>query len=207
VLVTSNGMSTPSASLRRYERAGPEAAWRALGPAEPALIGRHGMGWSFAFRDLARGTEPIKVDGDKKLPAGLFRIGSNFGFGAAQRRGDLQIREGTVCVDDPASPAYNTISTRQKVGWKVHGENMWRVSSYRRGLLIDYPTSRERRGGSCIFIHVRLPTATGTNGCVALPEQRLLALQDFSSSGAVLAVLPQHALRRLGACLPDPAAP
>ena len=43
---------------------------------------------------------------------------------------------------------------------------------------------------------------TGTAGCVAMPEPRVEALQDFSEGGAVLAILPRGALDRLAGCLP-----
>ncbi len=115
----------------------------------------------------------------------------------------MRIAEGMTCVDDPRSPAYNSITSRDKVGWKVHGENMWRVPEYRRGLLVDYPTNRAARAGSCIFIHVRRPDAKGTAGCVALPEAQLEMLQDFAEGGAVLAVLPRQALDRFKGCLPN----
>ena len=81
---------------------------------------------------------------------------------AVKRPGYLRIESGTVCVDDPRSPAYNTITGRAKVGWKVHGETMRRVPAYRRGLLVDYPTDRAARAGSCVFIHLRLPGKIGT---------------------------------------------
>jgi L,D-peptidoglycan transpeptidase YkuD (ErfK/YbiS/YcfS/YnhG family) len=119
----------------------------------------------------------------------------------------LRIAEGMVCVDDPSSPAYNTITSRAKVGWKVHGENMWRVPEYRRGLLVDYPTDAKARAGSCIFIHARLKGATGTSGCVSLPEPQVEALQDFAQGQAVLAVLPRQAIERFKGCLPEPAKP
>ena len=63
---------------------------------------------------------------------------------------------------------------------------------------------RKARAGSCIFIHLRLPGKTGTNGCVALPEPQIEALQDFSANGAVLAVLPRKAFDRFKGCLPEP---
>ena len=107
-----------------------------------------------------------------------------------------------TCVDDPASPAYNTIASRATVGLKVRGEDMWRIALYRRGLVVEYPTNRAARAGSCIFIHVRRAAAKGTSGCVALPEPALEALQDFTESGAVLAVLPRQALYRFRGCLP-----
>lgn len=202
VLVTAETMSTSVATLRRYRRLAAGAAWVADGVPEQAQIGRSGMGWSFAFSNLAASGEPAKVDGDGRAPAGIYRLGRSFGFGPSSRPRHLQIREGTVCIDDPSSPAYNTITARAKTGWKVSGENMWRISAYRNGLLVDYPTSRRARGGSCIFIHVRIPDATGTSGCVALPEPQVVALQNFSAAGATIAILPEQALGRFGACLP-----
>jgi L,D-peptidoglycan transpeptidase YkuD (ErfK/YbiS/YcfS/YnhG family) len=112
-----------------------------------------------------------------------------------------------TCVDDVSSPAYNAITTRARVGWRVHGENMWRVKAYRRGLLVDYPTDRNARAGSCIFIHLRLPDATGTGGCVAVPEEALIAVQDFAQERTVLAVLPRQALERFAGCLPSAGRP
>ncbi len=161
-----------------------------------ALIGRRGVGWGHAFRRFARKGEPVKVEGDKRAPAGFYKIGSSFGFAAAQRAGYLRLAEGMTCVDDPASPAYNTIVSRMLVGNKVHGENM-SVPEYRRGLLVDFPTDRKARAGSCIFIHLQLPAGTGTSGCVALPEPQLEALQDFVQDGAVLALFAAPGARPL----------
>jgi L,D-peptidoglycan transpeptidase YkuD (ErfK/YbiS/YcfS/YnhG family) len=79
---------------------------------------------------------------------------------------------------------------------------MSRVPDYRRGLLVDYPSERRTRAGSCVFIHLQLPGRTGTGGCVALPEPQLAALQDFAQDGAILAVLPRAALARFRECLP-----
>jgi len=79
---------------------------------------------------------------------------------------------------------------------------MWRVPEYRRGLLVDYPTNRAAKGGSCIFIHVRKPGAPGTAGCVALAEPEVERLQAFSAGGAVLAIVPKPALGRFAGCLP-----
>jgi L,D-peptidoglycan transpeptidase YkuD (ErfK/YbiS/YcfS/YnhG family) len=160
------------------------------------------MAWSYFFRKFAGAGEPIKVEGDKRVPAGLYRIGKSFGTLPPNRADYLHITDGVTCVDDVASPAYNTIASRAKIGAKVHGESMWRVAEYRRGLLVDYPTNAKARAGSCIFIHVRLSDKTGTGGCVALPQARVEALQEFAQKGAVLAVLPRHALDRFKGCLP-----
>lgn len=202
VLVVADKMTSTTATLQNFERASPGAPWTKVGGPASALIGHRGVAWAPAFRAFARAGEPTKTEGDKRNPAGIFAIGRSFGIAASRQPEYLRIAEGTTCVDDPSSPAYNTITTRAKVGWQVRGENMWRVPEYRRGLLIDYPTDAKARAGSCIFIHLRLPGKTGTAGCVALPEPQLVALQSFAQGGAVLAVLPRDALDRFKGCLP-----
>jgi len=203
VLVTADNFTTSEASARLYERATPAEPWRTVSLAEPALIGKTGMAWSYFFRAFAGKSEPIKVEGDKRVPAGFYRIGKSFGTLPPNRAGYLHITDGLTCVDDASSPAYNTIAARAKIGRQVHGENMWRVPEYKRGLLVDYPTHAKARAGSCIFIHVRLPGKTGTGGCVAFPQARVEALQDFAEPGAVLVVLPRQALGRFKGCLPE----
>ena len=165
------------------------------GPAS-ALIGRRGVAWAHAFRHFAREGEPIKIDGDKRAPAGFFSIGRSFGFSPSRLPRYLRSQPAWSASMMRARPPTTPSRTRAKVGWRVHGENMWRASAYRRGLLVDYPTDRRDRAGSCIFIHVRLPgSMTGTAGCVALPERQVARLQHFAQSGAVLAILPKRALR------------
>jgi L,D-peptidoglycan transpeptidase YkuD (ErfK/YbiS/YcfS/YnhG family) len=203
VLVTAPDMASTTATLQRFSRANAGAAWKEDGGPVTALIGHNGMGWAHAFRAYAKDGEPIKVDGDKKAPAGFYKIGRPFGLQPARLKGYLRIAEGTVCVDDARSRAYNTITTRAKVGNHVHGENMWRVPDYVRGLVVDYPTDARDRAGSCIFIHAWLPGKTGTAGCVAVRTPTVMKLQDFAQGGAVLAVLPKAALDRFKGCLPE----
>lgn len=202
LLVTADTMTSTTATVQRFERAAANAAWEETGGAATALIGHNGVAWAYAFRKFARAGERVKVEGDKRVPAGFYKIGRSFGLAASQRPNYLRITDGMTCVDDVTSPAYNTITSRELVGWKVRGENMWRVPEYGRGLLVDYPTNAKARAGSCIFIHLQLPGKTGTGGCVALPEPQLEAVQDFADGGAVLAVLPRQALGRFKGCLP-----
>ena len=157
------------------------------------------MAWSHFFRDLRRGNEPVKVEGDKRAPAGVYRIGRTFGIVPSPRPGHLQVTGDTICVHDLSSPAYNTIASRAQIGPKVSAENMSRaLPMYRRGLLVDYPTDAKARAGSCIFIHVWHSPTTGTAGCVSMQEVRLEALQDFAAPGAVLAIMPRAALAAPG---------
>jgi D-alanyl-D-alanine dipeptidase len=202
VLVTSDRMTVSTARVRLFERAAPGARWRPLGAAMPATIGRRGMAWGYPFRALARRGEPVKVEGDRRTPIGAYRIGRSFGFAASPRPGYLHITGQTMCVDDPRSPAYSRIASSTSLPAWVHGEHMRRDLRYRRGLLVDYSTSRAKRGGSCLFLHVWKSPGYPTIGCIALSEPRIARLQDFAQAGAVLVVLPRQAIDRFAGCLP-----
>jgi L,D-peptidoglycan transpeptidase YkuD (ErfK/YbiS/YcfS/YnhG family) len=205
VLVTTETMDTTPATMQWFERTSAAEPWRALGAPEPALVGRAGMAWAPAFRQFARPGEPIKAEGDKRAPAGVYPIGGTFGTVPSSRPGHLQVTEDTVCVDDLDSPAYNTITSRALIGPKVHAENMSKaLPMYRHGLLVNYPTDVAAKAGSCIFIHVWRSPTRGTGGCVSMPEERVMALQDFTEGGgAALAIMPRQALGRLRGCLPQ----
>ena len=71
-----------------HMRASANAAWHALDATEPATIGKAGMGWSQFFTRLARRGEPLKVEGDKRTPAGtIIRQSPSAG---------MMVREGRV---------------------------------------------------------------------------------------------------------------
>jgi L,D-peptidoglycan transpeptidase YkuD (ErfK/YbiS/YcfS/YnhG family) len=202
VLVTTAGMNASSATMQLLEREPEKGAWRVVHPAERAVVGRAGLGWGIGFHHIARDGEPIKIEGDYRTPAGIYPLGRTFGFDSAARAGHLQIKADTVCVDDPSSPDYNTITSRAKVGSKVRGEDMRKIDLYRRGIVIDYPTDGAAKGGSCIFIHIAPPGGGATVGCVAIPEARISALQDFASDRAIIAILARSAIERFAECLP-----
>src|SRR5690242_1054676 len=106
ILVTAPTMSSLTANVRLYERENAELPWRMVHSAEPAVVGRAGMGWGSTFVDLARPGEPKKAEGDMRTPAGVFPVGAPFGFPPSGRRRYIEIRKGeTVCVDDPSSAA------------------------------------------------------------------------------------------------------
>lgn len=204
VLITAPSMSTPRAQVQLFERPTVQAPWKPASSIEPGEIGKAGMGWGNEFGHLRRNGEPEKYEGDRKSPAGVFSMGASFGFDDVPLRRHIVVRAGeTVCVEDPSSVYYNQITTRSKIERHVKPDEMRRTPLFRRGLFVAYPTDRLRRRGSCIFVHIWSPTRDGTAGCIGLPESRVAELQKFSEPGAVLAVLPEAALSRMGNCLPS----
>src|ERR1700694_4585722 len=71
VLVTADTLTSTTAPVQRIERDALNAAWPGDGGRATALIGHKGVAWAHAFRSLARRGEPVKVEGDKRAPAGF----------------------------------------------------------------------------------------------------------------------------------------
>ena len=208
VLVTTPDMDSSKARLQLFTRSAADAPWTPATAGEPVMVGKKGLAWGFAFLAYKREGEAEKVEGDKRTPAGFFKLGPSFGFAASKRDGYIKVEPGeTVCVEDPASPHYNTITKRSRLAPETKADNMRDTSLFRNGLFVDYPSDRATRRGSCIFIHVWKTPDTKTSGCVALPEPRVKALQKFSEAGAVLGVLPETAAERFSGCLPVTASP
>src|SRR5262245_55107209 len=74
VLVTTQAMDTALATLQLFRRASADLPWKRVGAAEPAVVGKAGLGWGFPFLDVKAGEELEKVEGDNRTPAGFFRI-------------------------------------------------------------------------------------------------------------------------------------
>lgn len=144
------------------------------------------------------------MEGDKQAPAGIFVIGAPFGFAPTDRPGYMQLKEGVqICIDDPASPDHSQIVARAEAGPEARGEEMAAIPVYERGLVVDYPTSREEKAGSCIFLHIWRGQASAPLGAWRRQNPRIASLQDFARAGkAVIAILPQSAQGRFPGCLP-----
>jgi L,D-peptidoglycan transpeptidase YkuD (ErfK/YbiS/YcfS/YnhG family) len=193
-----------TAEIETYERAAPGRRWTHRSGPVAAVVGSAGVGWGYGFRHLASSGEPVKQEGDKRSPAGIFPLGVTFGFESAPNPGHLILSAGQhVCVDDAASPHYSRIVSRSEAGAGIHGEEMWTVPLYRRGIVIDYETSRAAKSGSCIFVHVWEKAGSGTAGCVAAPEATVAALQEIAAEGkTAIAIVPRPARDKLNGCLP-----
>jgi L,D-peptidoglycan transpeptidase YkuD (ErfK/YbiS/YcfS/YnhG family) len=202
ILVLSAGFDSLNANIRLFEK-DKTSAWKAVGAARPAVLGKNGLAWSWRFSRHAAGGEPVKTEGDRRTPAGFFTLGEPFGFAADEAVGQVQLKAGEhYCVDDPASAHYNTVVPKATAG-RAHGEDMAAVAIYRRGLFIDYPTNREAKGGSCIFVHVWRGSTSGTAGCIAMGERDVEMLQHWSQPRmTAIAILAEDALSRFRGCLP-----
>ena len=205
VIVTVPDMTSVKATLHIFTRKTPaDATWERAAQPEPAVVGAAGIGWAEDFHHLAKKDEPVKREGDKRTPAGIFRIAGPFGFETSKVSGYTKLQAGkSFCVDDPTSLLYGRIVDKRLAATTKSSEDMSAVPGLRRGLMVDYPARRGAKAGSCIFIHVWDGAEAGTNARVGMPEERITVLQEWSSKGfTAIAIVSEQAADRFKGCLP-----
>ena len=165
IVVTVPQMASVKATLHTFERRSPaDATWMRAGPPEAAVVGDAGIGWSEDFDYLAKKDEPVKREGDKRTPAGIFRVAGPFGFEPNKIRGYTKLESGrSFCVDDPTSLLYGRIVSKELAAKVKSAEDMSTVPGLKRALMVDYPARRGAKAGSCIFVHVWDGAEKGTN--------------------------------------------
>lgn len=190
LLVTSAGWNAASGSLRRLER-DEQGKWRTAGREIPVSLGRSGMGWgrglSLVAADLAG---PRKQEGDGRSPAGIFSLGTAFGYAAASPgKSAYPYRQATdrdYYVDDSDSSDYNrwvelpVNSPPPDQLWKSF-ERMRRDDDlYEFGLVVEHNMNPiEPNGGSAIFLHVWAGPGKPTAGCTAMARDDLVPLLSW----------------------------
>ena len=210
VLVTTADWDANQGVAARYERDTDAAAWRQIA-AFPVSIGRHGSAWGsglHAATDVDAG--PVKREGDGRSPAGVFALGTAFGYAGQASTGlpYAQMQSDSWCMDVPDSPLYNRIVEAREVGQAaVAGStepmrlDLHRQGDprYRLGLVIEHNAHNRPRAGSCIFAHLWRTPGEVTAGCTAMADadmEALLAWLDADQSPRFV-LLPQAQRQRL----------
>jgi L,D-peptidoglycan transpeptidase YkuD (ErfK/YbiS/YcfS/YnhG family) len=206
IVVTVPAMTSVKGTLHMFERKTPaSASWQRSGSPETVVVGAAGIGWAEDFDYLARKDEPVKREGDRRTPAGIFRVAGPFGFGENNLPGYTRLEAGrSFCVDDPTSILYGKIVSKQLAAKVKSTEDMSTVPGLKRALMVDYPARRGAKAGSCIFVHVWDGANQGTNARIGMPEDRVAVLQEWSSKGfTAIAVTSEDAALRFKSCLPS----
>lgn len=138
------------------------------------------------------GVRARKREGDGATPRGRFAIAAIYWRPDRVRRPYarvpvLPIRRDLGWCDDARDRNYNR---PVKLPYPASAERMWREDHlYDIVVVLDYNLRRRTRGlGSAIFMHVARKDLTPTEGCIALPLQKLGRVLALTAAGAVLDV-------------------
>lgn len=222
VVVTTPDWDATRGTLRRFARDA-SGTWQPVGEAQPIVVGRSGSGWGFGLNPapdqaVAAG-DPIKREGDGRAPAGVFAIGTAFGYAAdADTRLPYRAMDASDwCIDVSGSPLYNRIVDADDVGQAaVEGstEPMRRDlhadgdQRYRLGFVIEHNPRAVPMAGSCIFAHLWKTPDTATAGCTAMAPDTMDAVLGWLDPALhpVFVLLPDAEYRELRSAwrLPEP---
>lgn len=218
VLVTTAGWDSNHGSLRTYQRSA--GRWQQVGVAVPVMIGRAGAAWGLGLHGAQPGVQ--KREGDGRAPAGVFAIGTAFGYASSAKTAlpYAAMRASHYCIDVNQSPLYNRIVDAEVVGTEaiqgstepmrrdLHADGDQR---YRLGFVIEHNRQARPGGGSCIFAHLWKSPTDATAGCTAMDPVAMDRLLSWlqPAQRPVFVLLPEREHLRLHVAwqLPQPESP
>ncbi len=153
--------------------------WKIFHSAD-CIIGRSGMAWGLGNHSLTEEMKNLKIEGDGKTPAGIFSIGTFFGFekGSSFSFPYVCLNDNHYWVDDPDSIYYNQLihlPEIEKPDWKS-AEKMSSFSVYELGFFVEHNPENKKGKGSCIFFHLQSEDLSPTEGCTSLNGKDLVKL-------------------------------
>jgi len=138
-------------------------------------LGKNGLGWGIGFKNIDHAfNEPIKHEGDKKAPAGIFQLTDSFGYSPHKlsKLPYFYADKDLICVDDSSSPFYNQIIEAN--GDEKSFEHIRRKDKqYKNGIVVAHNPYAVINRGSCIFLHIQKTDHHPTVGCTSMREEDL----------------------------------
>lgn len=194
VVVLTQNWDSVEGELAAFER-NDNDTWIRVLPNEniAVVVGTNGIGlgkgsWNGSFQKNAM----IKVEGDKKAPAGIFNLQAIFGYEEKNsftkptlKMPYLHSDENLICVDDPNSKFYSQVISQDTIPLGERDWNSWEQMNrdddlYKYGVLISHNTTNIQKGaGSCIFMHIWSSSKEGTLGCTAMDATQLLSIIEW----------------------------
>jgi len=177
LLVITPRLSTSQGYLYRFTRTDTTHEWQPVDDSIPIILGRSGLGWGRGLHPCQDDMQPRKQEGDGRSPAGVFQLGTVFGFQPASAVGALDmpyqlVTELLECIDDSDSRYYTDLMERDQadtIDWQSSEHIIRSPTAYRLGVVVEHNRHPVKSGaGSCIFIHVWTAPTDSTLGCTTM---------------------------------------
>lgn len=181
LVVRTADWETVDGTLYYFDRTA--TGWESAGTPIPIVVGKNGLAWGRGIADYTGRPGPVKREGDRKSPAGVFRLGEAFGYAPPAQAAFVKapythVTDRTMCIEDVASTSYNRILDEGTVptDWNSTDRMRRQDDLYEWGMFVEHNVAQVAEGGSCIFLHVWRRAGSGTAGCTAMPKDRLREL-------------------------------
>lgn len=190
VLVLASDSAANRAQLWLLDRTAAGRRWKPSAGPFAVTLGTRGLGWGVGLHTSSPPSEfPLKSEGDKRSPAGVFRIPFAFGTGPPESASHLRLpyrhlTPTVVGVDDPKSRFYNQVvdSSEVEKDWESNEPMSRRTKLYEWGAFIAHNPEGTPGLGSCIFFHLWPSNGKTTSGCTAMSAETLQILLRWLDS-------------------------
>lgn len=165
VLVVADDFNTSKAKLECFEDN------KKLFNTIEVNLGKKGLGWGIGDVELQKmSLDSIKYEGDKKAPAGVFKLTKLFGYSKSNsfNMPYIHTSKNLICVDDSQSIHYNKIIEAKNTKPKSFEWMKRDDLQYELGIVVQHNKEGIKQRGSCIFLHVQKTKDAGTAGCTSM---------------------------------------
>jgi hypothetical protein len=163
-------------------------------------LGKNGLGWGIGLVDIKhKSSEPVKHEGDKKAPAGIFQLQSVFGYdeNVTTAMPYLHVTKELICVDESDAKEYNQIFyTKESSRFNSFEKMLREDGQYRYGVVVNHNQNGIKRRGSCIFLHIQKSADHPTVGCTSMQTEDMLKIIKWldPEQEPILIQIPKHYL-------------
>ena len=199
LVVVNTGWDSLQGKLYAFKKE--HGKWR-LQFSNPIVLGSKGLAIGDGLVKL-NVNGPLKHEGDKRSPAGIFSIGTAFGYAEKNdaawiKNRYVQAFDTLICVDDTNSANYNRLVNKDIARHDYNSFEYMHLKKdyYKWGLFINHNSDKVVPGdGSCIFMHIWENDHTGTDGCTAMAEKNMLRVLRWidAKERPLLVQLPESA--------------
>ena len=202
VLVVAKDFNTSKALLECYEN-----GKKVCGTFE-VNIGTNGLGWGAGEVQLDLNmSEPFKKEGDKKAPAGVFKLSKIFGYEKEKEfhMPYIHTAKELICVDDVHSPFYNQIIHMPQCEPKSFEFMQRNDNQYELGIVVEHNKNAIKESGSCIFMHVSKKKDSSTAGCTSMRLDEIKNITSWldESKNPILIQIPKSSAKEILQLYPE----
>lgn len=187
ILVLSADWNTNQGVLLQFEYK--DYQWIHKGQSFNVSLGKNGAAWGMGIHPFVS-QEIVKTEGDMRSPAGIFEIGSSFGYAKNINSSYpyQALTKDDYCIDNSLSPYYNHIVNHQQTTFSLPQDSTEPMRRdihlngdqlYKLGFVLNYNPKNIPKAGSCIFVHLRKDSYATTAGCTSMDEVNMRALLNW----------------------------
>jgi len=210
IVGTSRHWDDSEVQVQRWERQS-SGKWKRVGSRWKGRIGSAGAAWGLGLHPgIPFG--PTKREGDKRAPAGVFRIGNAYGYApSVSKKASLpyhQVTERDLWVEDSTSDYYNRhlqlSEGPPQTPWELQAQMRLDDPAHALRLFIAHnpPPNAVPGAGSAIFFHIwRQDGDAPTSGCTVQSRKHLETLISWvdPTQNPLYVLLPQEVYSRFRA--------